>query len=122
MPLDTASFESFLNLGDSLGELELIAGPKARPVIAMMREQLIAAAAKRQAGDPQGALALITQAMSNLVTVGMDVDSNEGAMMRAIADRFGQALNAGDKGSAKEAVAVMRHKAGDPKDDPSNDW
>ena len=122
MPLDAASFESFLNLGDSLGELELIAGPKARPVIAMMRDQLIAAAAKRQAGDPQGALALISQAIGNLVVIGMEVDSNEGAMMRAIAERFGQALNAGDKGSAKEAVAVMRHKAGDIKDDPHSDW
>ena len=122
MPLDTASFETFLNLGDSLGELELIAGPKARPVIAMMRNQLIAAAAKRQAGDAQGALALITQAMGNLVAIGIEVDSNEGAMMRAIADRFGQAMSAGDKGSAKEAVTLMRHKAGDPKDDPSNDW
>jgi hypothetical protein len=122
MPLDNASFETFLNLGDGLGELELIAGPKARPVIAMMRNQLIAAAAKRQAGDAQGALALITQAMGNLVAIGMEVDSNEGAMMRAIADRFGHALSAGDKGSAKEAVTLMRHKAGDPKDDPSNDW
>ena len=121
MPLD-AGFESFLNLGDSLGELELIAGPKARPAIALMRDKLIAAAAKRQAGDAQGALALIGEAMSNLIAIGMEVDSNEGAMMRMIADRFGRALNAGDKGSAKEAVAVMRHKAGDRKNDPSSDW
>jgi hypothetical protein len=122
MALDAADFESFINLGDSLGQLELIAGPKARPLIAMMRNQLAAAAAKRQAGDAQGALALITQAMSGLVAIGMEVDSSEGAMMRAIADRFGQALSGGDKGSAKEAVALMRHKAGDPKDDSHGDW
>ena len=122
MPPDLAGFESFLNLGDSLRELELIAGDKARPVIAAMRNQLAAAAAKRQAGDPQGALALIGQAMGNLVTIGMEVDSAEGAMMRLIAERFGQALNAGDRGLAKEAVSLMRHKAGDPKDDPDGDW
>jgi hypothetical protein len=122
MPLDDAGFESFLNLGESLGELELIAGPKARPVIAAMRNQLVAAAAKRQAGDADGALALISQAMRNLVAIGMEVDSSEGAMMRAIAERFGQALSTGDKGSAKEAVSLMRHKAGDIKDDPHGDW
>lgn len=122
MPFDSASFESFLNLSDSLRELELIAGEKARPAIAAMRSQLAAAAAKRQAGDPQGALALIGQAMSNLVTIGMEVDSAEGAMMRVIAQRFGQALNDGDRGLAKEAISLMRHKAGDPKDDPNGDW
>jgi hypothetical protein len=60
--------------------------------------------------------------MSNLIAIGMDVDSNEGAMMRAIAERFGQALNAGDKGSAKQAISLMRHKAGASKDDPHGDW
>ena len=39
-----------------------------------------------------------------------------------IADRFSQALNFGDKGTAKETVNFMRHKAGDPKDDPDTEW
>jgi hypothetical protein len=40
--------------------------------------------------------------------------------MRLIAERFTRALNFGDKGSAKDVVNFMRHKAGDPKDE--DDW
>ena len=50
------------------------------------------------------------------------MDSQEGAMMRFIANRFTEALRAGDKATAKEVVGMMRHKAGDPKKDPSSDW
>jgi hypothetical protein len=43
-------------------------------------------------------------------------------MMRFIAERFTAALGTGDKGDAKTVVDVMRHKAGDTKDDPKKDW
>jgi hypothetical protein len=122
MDPDFRGFESFLNLADALGELELIAGPKARPVIAVMRDQLAAAAAKRQTGDSEGAMALISRAMSNLVAICGELDMSEGAMMRMVMDRFEQALTAGDKSSAKEAITIMRHKAGDTKNDPHGDW
>jgi hypothetical protein len=122
MPLDFASFEVFVNLGESLRELELVVGPKARPFIAGLRESLAEAAARRQAGDPSGALRLIGQAMERLSALGSEIDSEEGAMMRLLADRFAHALRAGDKSSAKEAVKIMRHKAGDPKDEPNSGW
>ena len=43
-------------------------------------------------------------------------------MMREIARIFMQSLNFGEKGAAKDVVNVMRHKAGDPKDDDRTDW
>jgi len=115
-------FDAFINLSDSLRELELIIGPKARAVIAEVREGLAQAAAKRQAGDPNGALMLIRQSMERLAALGSEVDAEDGAMMRFLAERFAQALNAGDKGAAKEALDIMRHKAGDPKDEPNSGW
>jgi len=122
MSLDAGGFSAFVNLGDSLRELELIAGPGARPLIAGIRDGLARAAAKREAGDLEGAFTLIRQAMERVAVVGSEVDSEEGAIMRLIAERFGNAFSAGDKGEAKAAIDVMRHKAGDPKDDPDTGW
>ena len=122
MPLDNAGFEVFLNLGDSLRELELLVGSDARAAIGEMRETLAQAAALRQAGDTSGALLLIRRAMERMARLGIEVDAEEGAMMRLLAQRFTEALSAGDKGAAKEAVSIMRHKAGDPKDEPNGDW
>ncbi|MGA2410438.1 MAG: hypothetical protein ABSG46_08640 [Candidatus Binataceae bacterium] len=121
MPLDADGFSAFLNLNDSLQELELIAGPKARPVIAAIRDGLAQAVAKRQIGDVEGAFSLIRLAMQKVAVLGSDVDSEEGAMMRLMAERFGQAFSAGDKSEARAAVNLMRHKAGDPKDSDS-EW
>jgi len=122
MSLDSAGFEVFINLGESLRQLELIVGPNSRPAIAAVREGLARAAAKRQEGDPNGALLLIHQAMERIALLGAEMDSEEGATMRFIAERFTQALKAGDKTTAKEVVGMMRHRAGDPKKDPSTDW
>ena len=76
----------------------------------------------RRNGDPQAALNTIRAAMERLAALGSELDPNEGAMMRLIAERFTAALVGGDKGAAKEIVNVMRHKAGDPKDDENPDW
>jgi hypothetical protein len=121
MPPDADSFEAFINFGDSLRELELIVGPNARPFITDVRDGLAQAAARRQAGDLNGALILIRQSMEKLAILGSELDAQDGAMMRFLAERFAQALNAGDKSAAKEAVSIMRHKAGDPKDE-AGDW
>jgi hypothetical protein len=43
-------------------------------------------------------------------------------LMKLIADRLSDALQTGDKGAAKASVNFMRQRAGDPKDDPDNDW
>ena len=122
MPLDRANFDSFLKLGDSLGELAVTVGPKARPVIAEVRARLAEAAAMRDHGDLPAAIAAIRSAMERLASLAGELDPGEGAMMRLIAERFSAALNFGDKHTAKDAVNFMRRRAGDPKDEPNTDW
>jgi hypothetical protein len=122
VPLDAANLDSFFKLGEGLRELEVVVGPKARPVIAEVRTRLAEAAAMRDNGNMPSALAAIRLAMDRLASLGSELDPAEGAMMRFVADRFKQALDLGNKGSAKDAVNFMRHKAGDPKDEPNSDW
>ncbi len=122
MPRIEPADESLLKLADNLGELEIVVGEKARPVIAQVRVELAEAVNRRGRGDVPGALGLIRQAMQRLASLGGELDPREGAMMRAIAQSFGAALSFGDKGAAKEAVSLMRRKAGDTKDKGPADW
>ena len=118
---NTSQTDSFLQLIDRLGELEVVIGEQARPVVAEVRSRLKEAASARQRGDVPGALAIIGQAMERLAGLASGLDAAEGALMRAIAGSFAQALNAGDRGTAKQAVDMMRTKAGDSSKDPDSD-
>jgi hypothetical protein len=122
VPLNDPAGEPFSALADNLRELEIVIGEKARLAVAELRTALEQAAARRSAGDLSGALTLIRQAMERLASLAGELDADEGMMMRAIAQRFSQALNLGDKGAAKEAIAVMRRRAGDTKDEDPADW
>jgi len=122
MALDEPATDSFLKLADNLRELEVVIGEKARPVVAQVREELKEAIASRERGDMPGALEKIRRAMERLASLGGELDPAEGAMMREIARIFMQSLSFGAKGATKEVVKVMRHKAGDPKDDDRTDW
>lgn len=73
-------------------------------------------------GDAHGAIDIIRSAMESLATLAVSLDPTEAALMRAISDHFSSALLAGDKHTAKNAVNVMRHKAGDSKNEPHSDW
>jgi hypothetical protein len=109
-------------LGESLGELEVTVGPNARPVITEIRQRLLEAAGRRQNGDVAGALASIRLAMERMATLAAELDPAEAMLMQLLTDRFSRALGTGDKSIVKEAVNVMRRKAGDPKDDPNTEW
>jgi hypothetical protein len=113
--------DPFLQLIDRLGELEIVIGEQARPVVAEVRARLKEAASARARGDVPGALAIIGQAMERLAGLASGLDTAEGALMRAIAGSFAQALNTGDRGTAKQAVDMMRTKAGDSSKDPDSD-
>ena len=122
MALHDPTSDSFLKLADGLRELEVVIGDKARPVVAQVRAELQEAIASRQRGDMGGTLEKIQRAMERLANLGSELDPAEGAMMREISRIFMQSLNQGEKGAAKDVVKVMRHKAGDPKDDDRTDW
>jgi len=113
--------DPFLKLADGLRELEIVVRETARPAIGEVRETLRAAMASRERGDTPQALAEIRRAMEQLAALGTQMDPGEGAMMREVARIFAQSLSLGDKGAVKQAVGLMRHKAGDPKDDDP-DW
>jgi len=119
---DSAQEDPFVRLTENLRELEVVIGEKARPVVAEVRAGLADALASRERGDIAEALVAIRRAMERLAGLASELDPNEGLLMKTIAARFTDALNVGRKGAAKEAVNLMRHKAGDTKDEPDKDW
>jgi hypothetical protein len=116
------SFDSFIRLAGDLGELEIIIGPSARPIIAEVRTRLLEAAARQKNGDRQGALGVIRGAMERMASLAATLDPAEATLMRMLSQHFSDALRIGDKNAAKDTVNIMRHKAGDPKDEPNTDW
>jgi hypothetical protein len=115
-------FDSFSRLASALGELEVTVGPAARPVIAEIRDLLIKGAAAQGNSDQAAAVAALGRAMERLAALAATLDPAEGMLMRLIAERFAQSLRQGDKATAKETINLMRHRAGDPKDDPDTEW
>jgi len=122
VPLSNPADDPFAKLAQNLGELEIVIGERARPAVAEVREKLREVIACRARGDMPAAIIAIRTAMERLAALGSVLDPQEGAMMRFIADRFTQALGAGEKGDAKTVVDVMRRKAGDTSDDDKKDW
>jgi hypothetical protein len=122
MPSDNLSLDPFLKLADNLGELEVTVGERARPAVAELRQRLRAAVASRERGDLADSLEQLRGAMERLAAIAGELDPAEGAMMRMVAQRFTEALRHGDKGTAREAVNLMRHRSGDPKDDDGSKW
>lgn len=122
VPSDDLSLDPFLKLADSLGELEVTIGARARPIVAELRQRLRAAAASRERGDLPGSLEQLRGAMERLATIASELDPEEGMLMRMVAQRFTAALTLGDKGVAREAVNLMRHRSGDPKDEDDSKW
>jgi hypothetical protein len=116
------SLDPFLKLAENLGELEVTIGERARPAVVELRQRLRAAAASRERGDLPGSLEQLKSAMERLAAIAGELDPEEGALMRMVAQRFTEALKLGDKGTAKEVVNLMRHKSGDPKDEDSSKW
>jgi hypothetical protein len=116
------SLDPFLKLADNLGELEVTIGERARPIVAEVRQRLRDAIASRERGDLPGSLTQLRSAMERLAAIASELDPEEGTLMRMVAQRFTEALKLGDKGAAKEAVNLMRHKSGDPKDEDNSKW
>jgi hypothetical protein len=99
-------------LVQGLGELEIVIGPNARPIVAGVRDGLIQAMAARDRGDPVEALRLIGTAMEQLATLADKLDPNEAMLMRTVSDRFRSALLRGNLPEAKQGMDVMFDRAG----------
>jgi hypothetical protein len=96
----------------SLSELETVLGERARPAIAAVQAKLRDAMAARDRGDPVAALQAIGEAMSQLSALAEDLDPQEGALMRALSERFRSALLRGDEAGAKRNMEVMFERSG----------
>jgi|SRR6516164_1801991 hypothetical protein len=119
---DLSQNQTLLRLVESLKELELIIGGQARTVVENVRDSLLQAVAARDRGDLAGAIEQIRAAMERLAALSGSLDAQEGFIMREITARFVAALGSGDRSTAKETLNIIRHKAGDPKDEDRNDW
>jgi len=114
--------DPFVKLSDTLGEVEVTIGASSRPAVALIRRKLIEAAAARGSGDVSAGVHALHQAMEQLAALAGTLDPTEGALMNLIAQRLTSALALNDRDAAKDSVNFIRHRAGDPKDDPNTDW
>ncbi len=114
--------DPFVKFADALGELEVTIGVASRPAVVLIRQKLVEAAAARSNGDASGGVQALHQAMEQLAALAGTLDPAEGALMNLIAQRLTSALALNDRDAAKDSVNFIRHRAGDPKDDPSTDW
>jgi hypothetical protein len=104
VPLDT-----FLT---RLGDLEVVLGKDVAPLLAGIRQTVIAAMAARDRGDVPGAVDRIGQAMDRLTALADKLDPAEAVLMRALAQNFRTALKRGDQTQAQQSAAVMFEKSG----------
>jgi hypothetical protein len=95
-----------------IGELKLVLGPAAAPGVDEVERLLREGLAARARGDVPAATAKIGLAMDRLAALASVVDPAEGAVMRAVAEHFRQALGRGALGEAKETAEVMRERSG----------
>ncbi len=93
-------------------ELKLLLDPKEAANVGQVESLLREALSARGRGDVPVAVTKIGQAMDRLAALASTGDPQEGAMMRAMAEHFRQALVRGAMGDAKEAAETMRQHSG----------
>lgn len=95
-----------------MNELKLLLDPKEAGNVGQVETLLREALSARGRGDFPAAVTKIGQAMDRLAGLASTGDPQEGAMMRAMAEHFRQALVRGAMGDAKEAAETMRQRSG----------
>src|SRR5262245_19745296 len=104
--------EALEALFSRMGELRLVLGPAAAPGVDEVERLLREGLAARERGDVPVAMGRIAQAMERLAALASTGDPTEGAVMRAMADRFRHALGHGTVGDARETAEAMRARSG----------
>jgi hypothetical protein len=95
-----------------VGELRHALGPKGAERIGAIEVLIAEGLAARDRGDATTALARIVEAMQRLAEAAADSGTPEAAMIRAMAERFRQAVGHADLSQAKDAAEVMRVQSG----------
>src|SRR5262245_20102778 len=95
-----------------VGELAHALGPKGAEGIGHVHAIIAEGLAARERGDQATAIARIVEAMRRVADLASDAGSPEAPMLRAIAERFGQAVGRGDLSHAKTSAEVMREQSG----------
>lgn len=95
-----------------LGELEVVFGPQAQPVIQAVRATLLEAMAARERGDGATSIARIGQAMDRLAGLAAHMDPAEAVLMRTVAEQFRAALLRQDTAQARQTADVMFERSG----------
>lgn len=96
----------------ALGELEVVFGAVARPLLAAVRERLTEAMAARDRGDPVASVRAIGAAMDRLAALAGRLDPQEAVLMRVVAERFRTALLRGNQAAAAQDLDVMFQQSG----------
>src|SRR3989454_11928901 len=104
--------EALAALFSRMGELKTVLGPAAAPGVDEVERPLREGLAARARGDSSAAVAKLTRAMDLLAGLASHADAAEGAMMRAVATRFREALARGALGEAQQTADVMRERSG----------
>src|SRR5262249_40870683 len=99
-------------LASRMDELKVVLGPAAAPGVEQVAVRLREGLAARARGDVGMAMAKLGQAIDLLAGLASEADPAEGAMMRAVAEQFKQALARGSLGEAKEQAEEMRRRSG----------
>jgi len=89
----------------------VLVGPSYAAGVDAVAEQLREALAARDRGDVRAGTIQIARAMHQLVTLVTEALPAEGPLMRAMAERFDQAVRHGALGDAKAAAEVMREQS-----------
>jgi len=97
-----------------LDELAGVLGPQVTAQIDAVRTELTGALAERDKGNRRQAIAGVGNAMARLAALGDELGASEGALMRALAERFIAGLGRGDRESAEENLRRIQSKAGVP--------
>ena len=95
-----------------LGELRIVLGAAAAPGLGEVERLLREALAARDRGAVPVAMTRVADAMDRLAIVAAPGDPAEGAMMRAMANTFRQAVARGSISEAHAVADVMRDRSG----------
>jgi hypothetical protein len=95
-----------------VGELRHALGPRAADQIPAIEALIAQGLAARERGDGPAALRHILAAMQRLADAAADAGTPEAAMLRAMAQRFRDAVGRADLSRAKDAAETMRVESG----------